>query len=55
MKKSPYSFALVEHARDLHDNGKGPLAIHREFKREGRIVPRDTIKDWVNFKTRCYQ
>lgn len=54
MKISQYSFEIVEQARDYHDQGLGPVAIQKRFKKKGYKIPRDTIADWVYFKTRIY-
>jgi len=55
MQKKEYTFQIVERCRDLHESKKafGPLKIQREIRKEiGLRIPRDTINDWIHFRTR---
>jgi hypothetical protein len=47
--KAKIGFPTVELARDRHEEGKNIDAIAAELG-----VKKDTVRDWVYYRTRCY-
>jgi hypothetical protein len=47
--KATVGFSVVEQARDMHEEGKNIDAIAAEIG-----VKKDTVRDWVYYRTRCY-
>jgi transposase len=47
--KATATFEEVELARTLHESGMGPKEIAHKLGRS-----KNTILDWVYFRTRCY-
>jgi transposase len=47
--KAKADFNTVELARDRHEEGKNIDAIAAELG-----VKKDTVRDWVYYRTRCY-
>lgn len=48
-------FSVVETARDLHESGIKPAAIHPIIEAKlGHQISRNTLDSWLYFQTRIY-